>query len=353
MYSTPGSPQGERGQGRRRRLETRRRLPPVGLLLVLTLGVLITPLAAAAQPSRHIPRVGVLNWGPPPPEPNASVDAFLQGLHDLGYREGHNLIIDYRFAAWPYDRFPTLAAELAALQPDVIVTASTPGVQAAQQATTTIPIVVAAAGDLVTQGLVASYARPGGNITGLTYVTMPGKHYELLKEAVPTTARVAHLINAANPAHSFALRDPEAEGRALGMQVQRIEVRHADELDTAFRAIVAGGADALVVHDDAMLMAQAQATRIAAFALQHRLPTMGPFLGFARAGGLMAYNASVPDMFRRAAGYVDKILKGAKPADLPIERADKFVLVINLKTAQALGITIPPTLLLLADEVIQ
>ena len=329
-------------------------LRAIGLIIIVGLASLVATLAAHAQPATKVYRIGWLRTGTPAGfDPYA--EAFRQGLRDLGYVEGHNLAIEYRYAEGHLERLRTLAAEVVALQPDVILTSGTPGVRAAQQATTTIPIVVGIAADLVTQGFVASPARPGGNITGLTQVTDIGtKRLELLKEAIPTIVRVAYLSNPANPASAVGapadVEAPRALG-ALGVQGQRVEARHADDLDTAFRAIVAGGVDALVISQDGLFIREAP--RIAAFALQHRLPTMAGDLGFARAGGLMAYSASTPDMFRRAASYVDKLLKGAKPADLPVERADKFVLVINLQTAQALGITIPPTLLFRADEVIR
>jgi putative ABC transport system substrate-binding protein len=262
--------------------------------------------------------------------------------------------LEYRYAAGQLDQLPALAAELVRLPVDVIVTWGTQGVQAAQQATTTIPIVVGSAGDLAAQGIVASLARPGGNITGVALLPRSlAKHLELLKEAVPTIARVALLFNPANPGMQSLLpgRDIEAVGQALGVQVQRVEARHPDALDAALLTIAASGVDALLIHNDAML--NAHFTRIAEFAVQHRLPAMTELRRFAQEGGLLAYGPSVTDMARRAAVYVDKILKGARPADLPVERADKLSLVINLKTAAALGLMLPPTFLFQADEVIK
>jgi putative ABC transport system substrate-binding protein len=320
-------------------------------LSTLVLTILVGPWLANAQGPTKVPHLGVLSQWSQGASPSPALQAFLQRLHDLGYREGENLRIDYRFAAQQLDRLPTLAAELVALQPDVIFTSSgTPALRAAQQATTTIPIVVGAASDLVAQGLVASLAQPGGNITGLTLIDeISAKRRALLKEALPTITRVAHLSNPANAGDALSIT---AEAyRALGLQVQYVGARHADDLDAAFRAIVAGGVDALFISADGVL--GAEAPRIAAFALQHRLPTMGGDVGFVRAGGLMAYSTNISDMFRRAADYVDKILKGAKPADLPIERPIKFEFVINLKTAEALGLTLPPSILFQANEVIR
>ena len=286
----------------------------VGCIVTLILSLLAAPLAADAQPAIKVYRIGWLRTGTPSGL-DPIIEAFRQGLRDLGYIEGHNLAIEYRYAEGNLDRLRILAAELAALQPDVILTSGTPAVRAAQQATTTIPIVVGIAADLVVQGFVASLARPGGNITGLTQVIdLNAKRGELLKEAIPTIARVAYLMNPANPASAVGAPEAAAAYQALGIQGQRVEARHADDLDTAFRTIVASGVDALVIPQDGLFIREAP--RIAAFALQHRLPTIAGDLGFAHAGGLMAYSASTPDMFRRAASYVDKILKGAKPADL-------------------------------------
>src|SRR5262245_54383336 len=267
------------------------------------------------------------------------------------YVEGQNLVVEYRYAEHQMDRLPSLAAELVGLQPDVIFTFGTPAILAVHQATSTIPIVVGSGGDLAAQGIVASLARPSGNITGLTLLLgLDSKRLELLTEAVPTATRVALLINPANPGTGNLCPAVEAAGRALGVHVRCVETPHPDALDAAFHAIVTGRAEALLLSDDSMV--NSQATRIAAFALEHRLPTMG--VGqFAKAGGLLAYSADFTNMYRRAAVYVDKILKGAKPADLPVERADKLFLVVNLKTAKALGITIPSHLLMLADEVLQ
>jgi putative ABC transport system substrate-binding protein len=309
---------------------------------------------AVTQQSGNIPRVGVLSPGQPPPAGNPAVDLFRQGLRDLGYVEGQTILLDYRYAQGQNERLPALVAELIALQPDVLYTYTTLGVRAAQQATTTIPIVVGVAGDLVAQGIVASLARPGGNITGLTAGLADSKRLELLKEAIPTVTRVAVLFNPANPWNPFSTRragDFEAEARALGVQVQRVEVQDPAALDAAFLAIAAGGADALFIPNDTVV--SGQQARILEFARQHQLPTIASGREFAAAGGLIGYGPSFPDMYRRASVYVDKILKGAKAADLPVERPQKFELFLNRKTAEVLGITFPPTLLVLADEVIK
>jgi putative ABC transport system substrate-binding protein len=325
-------------------------LHTVGLVATLAFALLVAPLAAEAQQLTKVYRIGLLSPSPRTSEPGTGIAAFRQGLHDLGYVEGQTFVMESRYAEHQLDRLPVLAAELVGLQPDVIFTFGTPGILAARQATTTIPIVVGSGGDLVAQGIIASFARPGGNITGLTLLTsLDSKRLELLKEAVPTVTRVALLFNPANPSNPSTTI--EAAGRALGMQVQRVEVHHPDALDAAFLAITAGGADALLMHDDSVFITLAE--RIAEFALQHQLPTIGVRGRFAQAGCLLAYGVHPTDRFRRAAVYVDKIFKGAKPADLPVERADRLFLVVNLKTAKTLGLTLPPTVLVLADEVIK
>jgi len=323
----------------------------IGLVATLAVVLIVVPLAAVARQPTKVYRIGWLSPGSRPSEPGPVLVAFLQALREFGYVEGQNLVVEYRYAEHQLDRLPSLAAALVGLQPDVIVTTGTPAIRALQQATSTIPIVVGSGGDLARQGIVASLARPSGNITGLTLLGgLDSKRLELLTEAVPTATRVALLINPANPGTGNLCPAVEASGRALRVHVQCVEAPHPDALDAAFHAIVTGRAEALLLSDD--FMVSSQATRIAAFALEHRLPTMG--VGqFAQAGGLLAYSADFTDMFRRAAAYVDKILKGAKPADLPVERADKLFLVVNLKTAKALGIPIPSHLLMLADEVLQ
>jgi putative ABC transport system substrate-binding protein len=318
-----------------------------GLLSILALSFLAAPLTGTAQPRSKVPRIGVLT---PAAEASApSLEAFRQGLRDLGYVEGQTIVLEYRFAAGQNERLPALAAELVQLPVDLLVTHSGPGAQAAKDATETIPIVAATGGDQV----VASLARPGGNLTGLTLLTpeLGGKRLELLKEALPHVSRIAVLQNAANPTSPAMLREIEAAARVLGLQLQSLAVRHPDELDRVFAVMTREGAEALLVPGDALFWYYR--TRVVALATQHRLPAMFDAREFAEAGGLMTYGPSVLDSFRRAATYVDKILKGMKPADLPVEQPTTFELVINLKTAQALGLTIPPTLLFQANEVLR
>jgi putative ABC transport system substrate-binding protein len=283
-----------------------------------------------------------------------ALDAFRQQLRQLGYVEGQNLVIEYRWAADRDDQLPRLAADLVQLKVDVIVVEGhTPAIQAAKQATSTIPIVMAVSGDPVNTGLVESLARPGGNVTGLSLLTpdLAPKRLELLKEAVPTLARVAVLWNAANPVKVLDWHETQAAASALGLQLQSLAVRGPTDFDGAFAATTRDRADALVVLPDGLINSHRK--QIVDFAMTSRLPGMYPYREFVAAGGLMSYAPSYVDLFRRAAVYVDRILQGAKPADLPVEQPIKFELVLNLKTAQALGITIPPMLLFQADEVIR
>jgi putative tryptophan/tyrosine transport system substrate-binding protein len=323
----------------------------VGCIMMLTLSLLAVPLATDAQQPTKMHRIGLLHGGSPPPQ---NLEAFRQGLRDLGYVEGQNLVIELRAAEGSAERLRDWAAELVQLQVDVIVGVGTAAIRAAQHATHTIPIVMAGTADPVGQGLVASLARPGGNITGLSLLMaeLPGKGLELLKETVPQSARVAVLANPADPTSEARMNNLRMAAQALGLHLRVLEVRSADELDTAFAAMTREGADALIVLSDVALMNPLRG-RIAALAAQSRLPAMYDWRMYVDAGSLMSYGPSLPDLYRRAATYVDKILKGAKPADLPVEQATKFELVLNLKTAQALGITLPPSLLVLADEVIQ
>src|SRR5712691_534878 len=323
----------------------------IGGIVTLSLSLLTPPLTSQAQPAAHVPRLGLLI--PSSFSAAASrIEAFRHRLRDLGYVEGQTILLEYRYAD-ELDRLPALAAELVQLNPDVIFTFTTPGVLAAKQATTTVPI-VGSGGGLVEQGIVASLDQPGGNMTGTTLFSAEiyAKHLELLKEAAPHMARVAILVNPANPGLVRYPASLAAEARVLGVQLHRIEARAPGEFAGAFAAIAEGHADALVVTGDVMFEAQHQ-QRIVELAATHRLPSISRSPGFAEAGGLMQYGEDIPEMFRRAAIYVHKILKGAKAGELPMERAMKFKLVLNLKTAKALGITMPPSLLLLADEVIR
>jgi putative ABC transport system substrate-binding protein len=316
--------------------------------------LLAAPLAAEAQQVGKVPRIGFLS----PSSPTDSraphrFGALQQGLRELGYVEGQNISIESRWAEGKYDRLPDLAAELVRLKVDVIVTYAPPAIQAAKQATGTIPIVMGGVIDPVATGFVASLARPGGNITGLSLMApeLVGKQLEILKEMVPKVSRVAVLGNPANAGTAPQLRHAQDAARALKLQLQLLEARGPDEIDSAFAVMIKEGAGAVVVLVDSMLVDQR--TRIADLAARRRLPSVYGLIDFVEAGGLMFYGANDADRFRRAAYLVDRILKGAKPADLPVEQPTKFELVINLKTAKALGLTIPQSLLLRANEVIQ
>jgi putative ABC transport system substrate-binding protein len=280
-------------------------------------------------------------------------EAFRQGLRDLGYTEGQNIAIELRSAEGQFEKLPELAAELVRLPVDVIVTATTPASLAAKQATTTIPIVMAVVVDAVGSGLVASLSRPGGNITGLDLLSadIAGKRLEILKESVPRASRVAALRDPRNPASARQWAETQIAARTLGIQLQSLEVRATGELESAFRAATTERADALIALDDAFLFTH-QAL-IADLAAKHRVPVISGFREFVEAGGLMAYGTHLPALYRRAATYVDRILKGARTADLPVEQPTQFELLINLKAAKALGLTFPQTILIRADQVIQ
>jgi putative tryptophan/tyrosine transport system substrate-binding protein len=326
----------------------------IRLMLTLAIGFLLAPLCADAQQPTKVSRIGLLIPG------SASafaprIETFRHGLHDLGYVEGQHIMLESRFADGQADRLPALAAELVRLPVDVLVTDGEAAIRAAQHATTTIPVVMAISGDPVGEGFVASLAHPGGNITGLSmmFPDLSGKRLELLRGAIPTLSRVAVLWNAAvaATASTFAFKETQIVAHALGLQLQSLEVRGPDEFVQAFAAMTREHADALVVISNPFFFGHRM--QLAELTVQHRLPAMFQAREWAEAGGLMAYGANIHDMYRRAASYVDRILKGTKPADLPVEQPTKFELVLNRKTAQALGITFPPTLLILADEVIQ
>jgi putative ABC transport system substrate-binding protein len=328
------------------------RLYSVGLVATLALTILMAPLAATAQPPGEVFRVGMLATGTP--RSGAQWRALEQRLHELGYVEGHNIAIEFRYAEGSAERLRDLAAELVRLPVEVLVAGSSAATKAAQQATRTIPIVMASSGDPVGLGFVASLAHPGGNITGMSnfVAELPGKQLELLKEAVPRSTRVAVLTNSAHLSHGAEMENLAAAAKALGMHVHVVDLRSPDELVGAFAAMIREDAEALLVLGEPLLLDRIIGA-IADRAAQHRLPAIYRWRSQVQVGGLMSYGPSVPDLYRRAATYVDKILKGAKPADLPVEQPTKFELVINLKTAKALGMTMPPSLLLLADEVIQ
>jgi ABC-type uncharacterized transport system substrate-binding protein len=323
----------------------------LALLMTLALSLLVAPLAAVAQPPTPVHRIGVLTGTTPGQGP--FVEVFLEGMRALGYVEGQNLVMEYRGVEGQHERLPALAAELVGLPVDVLVTWGTPAALAAKHATTTIPIVSVSVGDPVGTGLVASLARPGGNITGLSVLSpeLVGKQLEILKDVRPTGSRVAILLNPANPAHALQVSAAEVAAQPLGVQLHLAEARSPDAFDRAFAAITHAHAGALLVLGDAMF--RLHRSRLAELAATNRLPTMHNVRAYVEAGGLLCYGPSSPDAWRRAATYVDKILKGAKPADLPVEQSAKFELVINLKTAQAMGLTIPPSLLFQADEVLK
>ena len=325
----------------------------VGLLMPLILSLLATPLVTDAQPATKVHRIGQLVAGSSSSYRHL-LAAFRQGLRDLGYVEGQNLVIEERYAEGSEERLPDLAAELVQLQVDVIVAAGAPTIRAAQHTTRTIPIVMAGTADAVAQGFIASLARPGGNITGVSGLGLElhGKRLELLKETVPQSARIAVLTNPASPYHASRLHDLTAAAQTLGVHLHVVELRHEDELDSAFAAMVQARAEALLVVEDALLLSRLRG-RTVDLAATHRLPAMYDRREIVAAGGLMSYGRNLPESHRRAATYVDQILKGATPADLPVEQPTKFELVINLKTAKALGLAIPPLLLFRADEVIE
>jgi len=321
-------------------------------LVLCALGLLTAPLAAKAQQVGGTVTIGYLGNASPSLEATL-VDAFREGLRQFGYVEGQNLVIRYRWAEGQQERHAVLAQELVRLKPDIILTAGTPGTLAAKHATQSIPIVTAAAGDPVAAGLVASLAQPGGNVTGLSGMApeLEGKRLELFTQAVPQLSRVVALLNPANPFTTFAWKALQPAAEALGVQLQPIEVQGPNDLDRALATIKEARPDGLIVVPDRFLFTYRAS--IVQFMAEHRLPGMFPYRECVQEGGLLAYGPDYTDMYRRAATYVDKILRGAKPADLPMEQPTKFELVINLKTAQALGVTIPPTLLFLADEVIR
>ncbi|PYN83568.1 MAG: ABC transporter substrate-binding protein [Candidatus Rokuibacteriota bacterium] len=327
----------------------------IGLAVILTVGLTLASLGtAAAQPPEKGPRVGYLNPGSfSDPLRQRRLEAFRQGLRELGYVEGQNIAIESRWAEGKYDRYPALAADLVRLKVDVIVAMSGAATQAAQQATRTIPIVMSLVNDPVGSGLVPSLAHPGGNITGTSVMSpdLIGKQLQLLKEVVPKVSRVAFLRHPANPASAANLREAEAAARGLGVRLQTLEARNPQEIDSAFAAMTREQAGALLIHADALFGNQRR--QIAELATKKRLPSIFLTTEYAEAGGLMVYGPNLLNLERRAATYVVKILKGAKPADLPVEQPSKFDLLVNLKTAKALGLTIPQTLLQRADQVIQ
>ena len=327
------------------------------LLLGFFSGGFTPPPAATAQPAGKVARIGILSPSSPSEASRSPSDlavlfkAFREGLRDLGYVEGQNVRIESRWAEGNYARLPGLAADLVRLKVDVIVTYGTPASEAAKRATATIPIVMAAIIDPVASGLVTSLARPGGNVTGQSMMSsdLVEKQLEILKEVVPKISRVALLHNPANPGNTPQVKHAQDAARALGVRLQLLGARDPGEIDSAFALMTAE--QAVIVLVDATL--QANRAHITDLAARHRLPAVYGLSEYAEAGGLLTYGPNRLDMFRHAGLYVDKILKGAKPGDLPVEQPTKFELVINLKTAKTLGLTIPPALLVRADQVIE
>jgi len=316
--------------------------------------LLVGAVVVAAQSPGKTPRVGVLRPGNPPPGDFGNREAFERGLRDLGWTPGSSILIEYRYAEGKSERLPELAVELVRLPVDVIVASAPMGVRAAQGATRTIPIVMSTLPDPIGEGFVASLARPGGNTTGLTLDSeeLSGKQLELLKEALPRLSRVGVLRNPRSPGYDVAKAQLEAAARRLKLEVKDFPVSRREDLATTFAAMSQAGVGAILVRRDVLVVERYRA-EVVALAAQRRLPAMYNFRQFPDSGGLMSYGANVNDIQRRSAGFVDKILKGAKPADMPIEQPTKFELVINLKTAKALGLTIPPSLLLRADQTIE
>ena len=310
----------------------------------------LEPITAEAQPAERVYRIGVLERTSPTVNA-ANLDSFLQGLRALGYVEGRNLAIEYRSAEGRDERFAGLAAELVRLKVDLILTRGTPAALAAKNATPTIPVVITGVGDPVGQGIIASLARPGGNITGLSAIVTDAypKRVELLKELAPKATRIAALFNVSNPAIPRQWTAVETTARALGLEAHLLDVRRVEDLRPAFDTAVRERADGVIVGLETLTLANA--SLIVDLAAKHRLPAVYASTEFA--GGLASYGVNYPDHYRRAATFVDKIFKGAKPSDLPVEQPTKFELVINLRTARALGVTIPKTVMLQVDQVVE
>jgi len=324
--------------------DRRRFVAGLGLLLA-------SPVVAHAQPTRKVPRVGYLSYGSS--VPSREVDAFRQGLRELGYVEGQNIIVEYRFASGQVERYPGLAAELVRMNVDVIVAPATPQALAAKQATSSIPIVFVLVADAVGAGLITNFARPDGNITGLTSSSaeLGGKRLELLKGMIPKASRVAVLYNPTDRSNVLVLNQLQESASSLGLILQPLEVREASEFQGAFVAMDQWHSEAMFGTPGALTFEHRRV--VVALAAKHRIPAMWGHRSFVDAGGLMSYAVNLYDQNRQAAVFVDKILRGAKPGDLPVEQPTKFELVINLGPAKALGLTIPPSLLVRADQVIE
>lgn len=327
------------------------RYRPAGFALAAAVIALVCLApSGGAQPGRKVSRIGFL-WDSPTVWPHA-LEGFRRGLRDLGWVEGQNVLVEYRWAEGRFDRLPALAEELVRLNVDVIVAPTSIYAGVAKRATSTIPIVFASHADPIGSGHVMSLARPGGNLTGVTIMMSEtsAKSLELLREAVPGISRVAVLWDPATPSHGPGLKAVEARGQALGLRLQPLAVRRAAELDGIFGAVVHERAGGVLVLSTPLFIGEAP--RLAELAVRHRLPTVFGPREHAEAGGLLSYGPDRTDLYLRAAGYVDKILRGARPADLPVQQATKFELVVNLGTARAIGLTLPPALLLRADQLI-
>ena len=318
--------------------------------ITLVGGAAAWPVTARAQ--SKIPRIGFLGNSTAALEANL-LDAFREGLRELGYEEGRNIIIEYRWADGKYDHFPVLVAELIAAKVDAIVTAGTPAALAVKNATTTVPLVMVAVGDPIGTGLVPSLARPGGNLTGLSSIApdLEGKRLQLLREVTPALSYVAMFINSLNPFHVSSMKQAHEAAQAMGIKLQLHDIRKSEDLDEAFAAIRKERPDALLILADRVFLHNRE--RIVDFANEQRLPNVNAYKELVEVGGLMSYGPSYEDMHKRAAIYVDKILKGAKPADLPIEQPSKFTFIVNIKAAKTLGVTVPSQLLGLADQLIE
>jgi putative ABC transport system substrate-binding protein len=325
----------------------------IGLAVVLALSLTLPTLAAEAQETANKAHVGVLLLTPRAGAGGTYIEALRGGLRELGYVEGQNLLLEIRSAEGRPDRLPRLAAEILGTRPDVLVTAGSEAILTLKRATDVVPVVMATVMDPVALGITPSLAKPGGNLTGLAILSLEltSKRLQLLKEAFPRLSRVAVLWNPDNPGNALVLKEVEIAAQALGLRWQGFAVQRPDKLVEAFEAVVGAQCNGILAIEDSVLFSHL--SRIVESAARSRLPAMYAFRQFADAGGLMSYGPNTPDSFRRAAVYVHKILKGAKPADLPIEQPTKFELVINLKTAKALGLTIPHSLLLRADQVIE
>jgi putative ABC transport system substrate-binding protein len=329
------------------------RLRSTGLPLLFILGLLTLPLAAEAQPAGKVYRIGLLDYSAPDPARQAWWVAFRDQMRQLSYVEGQNVRFEPRWAQGDDGRLPRLAAELVGLKVDLIVTGGTNAAVAAKRATSTIPIVTATGADPVAVGVAASLRQPGGNVTGVTSITseLAGKRFEILRTVAPGASRIAILWDERNAASRLAVDGTEAAAKTANVTIRNVPVHSPAEIEAAFATVDRDRAGALSIVPSPMFFSHRK--RFAELALKHRLPTVVGSREYVEAGGLVSYSPDYPDLFRRAATFVDKILKGARPADLPIEQPTKFELVINLKTAKALGLTIPPSLLARADEVIQ